>query len=458
MPVQDDNTAAGGLAGTFERVVCISLRRREDRRRRLRALADRTGWPFREIEFMDAVDGGSGCVPVPPGFISGGGAWGCRQSWVRVLEQAMADGVRSILVLEDDAIWRDDVGEHCQAFFENVPANWEAVFLGGQNMATPPRIAPGVCRTVNTQRTHAIGLRGNGIRNAYAVIASSDRHIDHKLGPSAGTWRTSYQPEQFIFGQDATKSDISGRQDYARFWTHPAANYPVLWLNATADVANRLTEYGIHYGFDLDETGCDRGLANCFPRPGEYRGGLGGFLRSVSWEAASFLDDTGVTTVWHPHADDVAYDQAKRELPARVVVTPFFAEFDDAQKWLAAAFGDRIIRRRQDRRRLPVLLLKSPGPIVEELRGRGLVHTGRWRESVTGIDMGLMTEFRKTQEVDLAKWFSVLEQEARETNVPVGIYHPLATVEVAATCGRDVVQVDATNADEAAAQIEEALL
>ena len=72
--------------------------------------------------------------------------------------------------------------------------------------------------------------------------------------------------------------------------------------------------------------------------------------------------------------------------------------------------------------------------------------------------MGLMTEFRKTQEVDLAKWFSVLEQEARETNVPVGIYHPLATVEVAATCGRDVVQVDATNADEAAAQIEEALL
>ena len=69
MPVQDDNTAAGGLAGTFERVVCISLRRREDRRRRLRALADRTGWPFREIEFMDAVDGGSGCVPVPPGFI-----------------------------------------------------------------------------------------------------------------------------------------------------------------------------------------------------------------------------------------------------------------------------------------------------------------------------------------------------------------------------------------------------
>lgn len=424
----------------------------------MRALLDSGSWPFADIEFVNAVDGGSGRVPVPPGFISGGGAWGCRQSWCRVIEDCLMAGYESVLILEDDAMWRPDLPAAAAEFFANVPADWETVFLGGQNFGgTPPLVATGVCRTVNTQRTHAIGFKPEGLRHAYRVMASCDRHIDHKFGPAAGKTRTAYQPVRFLIGQDGTKSDISGRADHSRFWQTPEADYPVLWLQAEPGIASALTEYGIHYGYDLDESGIDRGLATSFPSPGRYAGGLPGFLRAVSWESASFVDDVGITTVWHPHADEQAYQLARRDLPDRVKVSPYFCELDAAVDWLKDAFGDKLIRRRRDRRRFPVLLVRSPQNVVAELREKGVLHIGRWLAQGSGIDMGLYQLFRSGGPVHLADWYRILESEARETNVPVGIYHPQCSMEIARTCGRDVAVIDAIETVEALKQVEDAI-
>ena len=438
------------LIELFERVVIISLKRRQDRRRRIEKLMKATGWPFKKPIWFDAIDGGSGLVPVPRGFISGGGAWGCKQSWTRVLEDAMIDNVTSILVMEDDAIWRPTFEEECQGFFENVPQDWQVAFLGGQNMAAPKQVVPGVGRTGNTQRTHAIGLRGNGIRFAYGVMAFSDRHIDHRFGPAAGKLNKAYQPLSFIVGQDSTQSDISGRKDPSRFWSSPDKSYPICLLNAPQEVAEALTEYGFHYGFDLNDDGLDRGLCNCFPKPGVYEGGIGKFLSMVSWEAASFSDGMGVTTIWHPNA---AYtERLKKELPKRAVITPRLETLDAAVKFLKKEYGEDLVRTRADRLRQPVALLKCPDEIVRELADQGLVHIGRWRDQNTNLDKGLISFF-DVGGTDLSTWYKVLEREARETNVPVGIHHPKATVELAETCGRRVVVVDAVTLEEAKKQL-----
>ena len=440
------------LKETFERVVCISLKRREDRRRRLRKLIKENGFPFATPKFIDAIDGGSGLIPSGANFKSGGGAWGCRQSWVRVLEDAMSDGVESLLVLEDDAIWRPTITEECETFLENVPSDWQILFFGGQNMKPAQVVREGVGRTRNTQRTHAIGFRREGIRWIYKIMSTADRHIDHKIGAAMPGYRKAYEPIPFIIGQDATQSDISGRKDNARFWTPPEKQYPIVWLDATTEVAEALVEYGFHFGFDLDEHGNDRGLNRCFPRPGDYTKGIGKFLSSVAWEAASFSEGPGIVTIWNSNATLDSYEKAKKEIPSRVIVTPFFDNVDESISWLTEKLGGDAVRVRADRQKLPVLLMKSPDEIVKRLKKDHIVHCGRWVDT-NGIDRGL-TSFFECGGTSLDNWFRVLEKEAKETNSHVGIHHPKATVELAKTTGRRVVVVDATSYDEAIRQIE----
>lgn len=437
--------------GEFDRVVCISLRRREDRRTQLKKLCKSNGWPFKAIEFYDAIDGGSGKIPVGKNFKSGGGAWGCRQSWAAVLQEAMADGVERILVLEDDAMWRPDFAKEAALFFGDLPADWEVAFLGGQNMQAPTKVNDRVARVRNCQRTHAIAMQGDGIRFVYTQIANADYHIDHLLGPACGRNRRAYQATPFLIGQAATRSDISGRRDHARFWTRPANDFPLLWLNASPEVAALLSEYGIHYGFDLDEDGVDRGLSRTFPRKGFYAGGIESFVSTVSWEAASFLDSPGVATIWHPNADHEAYLQASRHLPERIKVTPQFDQLEPAIEWLRNEFGDTI-RLRSDRRRMPILLVRSPGNVVAHLRENGLVHFGNWLDDKTRIDRGLLSAYRRPNP-NLESWFRILDREAREQGLPVGVYHPKAVASDLESCGRPVVVIDAVTIDDAVQQV-----
>jgi GR25 family glycosyltransferase involved in LPS biosynthesis len=85
------------ISQTFDRVVLINLARRSDRLATFRAELERVKWPFKEPQIFEAIDGGSGRVPCPAFFKQGGGAWGCRQSHISVLERAIQDGVRHLL-------------------------------------------------------------------------------------------------------------------------------------------------------------------------------------------------------------------------------------------------------------------------------------------------------------------------------------------------------------------------
>lgn len=364
----------------------------------------------------------------------------------------MIADVESLLVLEDDAIWRPSISEECEVFFDALPSDWQIVFLGGQRMKEPSPLNEHVGRTRNTQRTHAIGLRREGIRWLYKIVASADRHIDHRIGALISGYRKSYEPTNFIIGQDATQSDISGRKDQARFWTSPEKNYPIIWLDATREVAEALTEYGLHFGFDRDERGDDVGLKRIFPRPGFYTRGIGKWLSTISWEAASFTEGSGVVTIWGNNATKESLEKCRKEIPKRLIETPFFDELEGAVAWLTEKLGADMIRVRTDRQKLPVLLLRSPDEIIKQLKASNHVHCGRWLDK-NGIDKGL-TSFFECGGTSLDSWFRVLEKEALETNSFVGIHHPKATVKIAETTGRRVIVVDATTYDAAVLQIE----
>ena len=212
------------LSGFFDLVVVINLRRRPDRFASFTAALAEAAWPFRYPIRFEAVDGA--IHRPPPWWRAGNGAWGCRCSQLAVIEQAISDGARSLLILEDDAVFVPDFARKVEAFLRAVPNDWESLYLGGQHLRKPTPVSDGVVLASNINRCHAWAARGDFlkvVRDHWANLnewqKTPRRHIDHQLGVlhESGRYRV-YAPTQWLVGQTASQSNICGKPLAQRFW------------------------------------------------------------------------------------------------------------------------------------------------------------------------------------------------------------------------------------------------
>jgi hypothetical protein len=219
-------------ATAFDRVYCINLDRRPDRWRRF-AEGLPADWPFPTPMRVPAIDGK--LVKHPPHWSPGGGAWGCYRSHLRIIEQCLNEGVQSVLLLEDDALFPPDFAARVLAWLRHVPANWQMLYLGGQHLFPgqhpPLKLAPQLFQPYNVNRTHAFALQGDMLRIVYHHLLRTDwhraNHIDHHLGRLHQQRKHRiYCPPEWLVGQASGKSNISGREPPDRFWK-PAAEIAV---------------------------------------------------------------------------------------------------------------------------------------------------------------------------------------------------------------------------------------
>lgn len=283
------------LYKAFDRVVLINLKRRPDRLLSLRNELSEKGWPFAQPQVFEAVDGS--LVPTPDGWLSGAGAWGCMASHRRVLEQAISDGVKSLLVLEDDACIRHSFSQDVARFLSAVPDDWDQLMLGGQHIGNTQQVSDGVVRCFNCQRTHAYAIRGKMLRDLYALWCSpkSDRHCDHLMGPMQSRYKV-YASSPFLFGQTRSHSDITNSVNPTKFWQPPTGREEVLVLRCDVDTVKRLRAKGVHTGYARDPvTDVDVGLTGPLTDVKLRR-----WVSDLQWECVS---ETGLTLgVWHPDA------------------------------------------------------------------------------------------------------------------------------------------------------------
>lgn len=206
----------------FDRVLCVSLDRRQDRKDRFTSSLP-SDWPWLKPQFFRAISGAK--VKHPQWWHQGGGAWGCYRSHCRILEDALMDGLESVLIMEDDATFCDDFPSRAERFFSAIPSDWEMAYLGGQHLKRPNQIFDEyvVCRNVN--RTHAYAARGKGIRKLYKWLMNTKEwhnrhHVDHHYGrivQSGGV--RCYAPAQWLCGQAGDeRSDVCGKPVHDRWW------------------------------------------------------------------------------------------------------------------------------------------------------------------------------------------------------------------------------------------------
>ena len=216
----------------FERVACVSLARRPNRWKRfLDSLPAQ--WPFGTVERVAAIDGDN--CPQPSWWQAGKYAWGCYNSHLNILEQCLNQKIDSCLFLEDDAICCDGFGEKIAAFKDELPDDWEMIYLGGQHLhadCNPPvRESENVFIPYNVNRTHAFAIRGKSMMKwIYRHLNQfcdwqPGHHIDHHLGRAHQLReRPIYCPAQWLIGQNEGKSDISRNQNARNFFP-PADSY-----------------------------------------------------------------------------------------------------------------------------------------------------------------------------------------------------------------------------------------
>jgi len=297
----------------FDRVVVINLKKRTDRLAKFYQTLKRCDWPFRQPEVFVAVDERS--ISVPEKFINMRSALACTCSHQQVMEQAISDKVKSLLILEDDVCFKDDFHIRIKRFLKTVPADWDGLMIGGQHVCKTGKatlIKSGVVRCMDCERCHCYALRGSYLRKLCQRLKSRGNFHgqicnDIIMGrdPALQMAHNVYAPKLFLAGQERSWSDISKTVFPRRFWNPPSPKLSVINLHGTQPLVAALREHGWYTGHKRDlKNDLDVGLQNVFRKTkiGSMNriNALRKWIIRVQWEVGD--DPDFVCTVWHPQA------------------------------------------------------------------------------------------------------------------------------------------------------------
>lgn len=434
------------LKNFVQRVYIINLRRRVDRLHALMKRLEACRWPFAEPIIYPAIDGDK--VGVPPEFTQGGGAYGCRMSHLRILQDCLMEDVESVMILEDDADFCEGFPEKVAEFLEKVPKDWEGIMLGGQHHAPPIDIGiPGVVRVRYAQRTHCYIARREYMKALQRRWGNATVHIDWLMRD----WQHRhivYAPDPWLVGQVGGRSDVAGREKPAEWWiaNDVLPPGPVAVIKADRAVVDELVHYGIHVGLKRTAEGYDEGLVYVFATRdrAERIQRLREWLSTIQTECVGGL----IPGVWHPEATTALVREAWQgpvfELTGQTAEEAYLCLPEDVRRRATQRLSQRIA---------PIILLRCPKDVIDQLHSYGF-HPGYWRDQKTGLDVGLSRIMEEavdpTERVNrLRDWCHYLLREAERDGLIVTAVHPALTRDVLERASpRPVVEIEATSIEQ----------
>ncbi len=179
---------------------------------------------FGKIKRFDAINGYDIEIPnywmVPNGtdhHVTKQGTYGCFLSHYTVIKKFIDSSYEILTVFEDDAGFINNFSEQFNNFYNNIPDNWEMLYLGFTNnrYPGPPKYINEYCyKTVSVNTTICYMLNKKGANNLINLL---DENIKKKknlpIDIQLCHWQASqniYQPNQRIVrpNQNAKNSNI----------------------------------------------------------------------------------------------------------------------------------------------------------------------------------------------------------------------------------------------------------
>ena len=145
------------LNDIFDRIVVINLDSRPDRLEAFDRQAKK--YAFEYIRFPAVV---ANPPSLPP-------TWACKESHIAVIKQAVEDGVKRLLVFEDDAQFVDNFNEKLEAIYNRLPADWDMFYLGAWHLVSEP-YTEGVVKMIESYSAHAYGINEHYMQEAFSQI------------------------------------------------------------------------------------------------------------------------------------------------------------------------------------------------------------------------------------------------------------------------------------------------
>jgi GR25 family glycosyltransferase involved in LPS biosynthesis len=173
----------------FKNPIVINLDRRTDRLEQFNKQAEELGIKYERLQAVEATD------PV----------LGCKLSHIAALNKYDS---QVIFILEDDAVFVDNFAEVFTQAVDNLPDDWDMVYLGAHLLKKEP-VNQYWARSLECSSTHAYAVKKHMVpkltkaaleHNGHVDVAFSSLHKDHKV----------YAARPTLVYQGASYSDLQG--------------------------------------------------------------------------------------------------------------------------------------------------------------------------------------------------------------------------------------------------------
>jgi len=174
-----------------DRVEVISLKHREERRQRaLARIAQHL--PDLSVHVFDAIE-------LRPGWR------GCRESHFALWRQAVAEN-RTMLVMEDDVTFVPDFRERLSGLLEDLPANWDVLFLGGYEQGRRLKLTERLSQSSRVMWTHAYFITPEAAAFSLEVCQRVETQVDRAWAGYMG-FLNVFRATPWLCGQEDGISD-----------------------------------------------------------------------------------------------------------------------------------------------------------------------------------------------------------------------------------------------------------
>lgn len=192
------------LTDFFDKTYCINLERRTDRWEE--SINEFKKYNLNNIERYNAVDGNN--LTKDQIGVIGASKTALIMSNISIIETAIEENLNSILILEDDIEFTNELN-NISEYFNFLPNDWDMIYFGGNHnlhmgIKKPKIINEKICKLHHTYSTHCVGINKKAFNKILKRIKLFDDALDviyvdlqkslnvYSFYPTIATQRVSY--------------------------------------------------------------------------------------------------------------------------------------------------------------------------------------------------------------------------------------------------------------------------